>query len=435
MGRVARLVSSVLLLTALVPASAYGFDRFGAQTSDATYGKGITFGIQLVGGAPDRLELLMQVSGSQDQVVTTVTPRGSSATYVWEIATDYVTPNTRISYRWRAIDGGKVTTGPEGSVLYEDDRPGLDWQSLSFDATTVHWYGDADATARRFGELSNGAVQRAEQLLGYQLSGPVDIFVYQTRAAFFDALGPGAREWTGAATYPELRTVFMYLEGAGQAYLERALGHELTHVVFHDATANPYHEPARWLNEGIATWSETGDAADERSTVAFEARGGGLFAFESLVDQFPIGERGSSLAYAEGTTMMDNIIDEHGPEAIARITAAYRKGASDPEALQAGTGIPARKLYDDFYVASGVDPPQPVTPAALLPSDVKLPGGGLPSRSGGASTPTPGADAAPVGRGAGAGDSVVVALVVGLGVLAALGLALFVSRRAARRHG
>jgi hypothetical protein len=433
-GRVARLAASLLLLTAVLPASAYGFDRFGAQTDDATYGKAITFSIDLVGGAPDRLELVMHVGGSQEEVVTTVTPRGSRATYVWDVSTEHVTPNTRITYRWRAIDGGRVTTGPQGSLLYDDDRPGLDWQSASFGATTMHWYGDAETTARRFGELSDGAVKRAEKLFGYQLSGPVDVFIYQTRAAFFDALGSGAREWTGAATYPELRTVFMYLEGAGESYLERALGHELTHVVFHDATANPYHEPARWLNEGIAVWSETGDAADERSTVEFEARGGGLFAFEALVDQFPIGERGSKLAYAEGTTMIDNIIDKDGPEAIARITAAYRKGASDAEALEAGTGIPARKLYDDFYAAFGSDPPQPVSPAALLPSNVKLPSGGLPSRSDGSATPTPRADAAPAGRD-GAGTDWVVLAVLGMSLLVALGLALFVSRRAARRHG
>jgi hypothetical protein len=432
-GRVAYLVASLLLATALLPPSAYGFDRFGPQTGDATYGKAITFSIDLVGGAPDRLELVMRVGGSQDDVVTTVTPRGSRATYVWDVAADHVTPNTRITYRWRAIDGGEVTIGPKGSLTYDDDRPGLDWRSAPFGATTVHWYGDAEATARRFGELSDGAVQRAEKLLGYQLSGPVDIFVYQTRGAFFDALGSGAREWTGAATYPELRTIFMYLEGAGEAYLERALGHELTHVVFHDATANAYHEPARWLNEGIAVWSETGDAADERSTVEFEARGGGLFAFEALVNEFPIGERGSSLAYAEGTTMIDNIIDQHGPEAIARIAAAYRDGAGDAEALEAGTGIAARKLYDDFYAAFGVDPPQPVAPGALLPSNVKLPGGGLPSRSDGP-TPTPRADAAPAGRAADRGESVVVA-VLGLSALVAFGLALVVSRRAARRHG
>ena len=32
--------------------------------------------------------------------------------------------------------------------------------------------------------------------------------------------------------------------------------HEVTHVVFHDATANPFHEPAKWFNEGLSTWSE-----------------------------------------------------------------------------------------------------------------------------------------------------------------------------------
>jgi peptidase MA superfamily protein len=429
-GQVARVVSGLLLLTALLPASAYGFDRFGSQSSDATYGKAITFSTELVGGAPDRLELVMHVGGTQDDVVTTVTPRGSSASYVWDVAADHVTPNTRITYRWRAIDAGKVTIGPEGSVLYDDDRAGLDWRSLSFDAATVHWYGDAEAQARHFGQLSDGAVQRAEKLLAYRLSGPVDIFVYQTRAAFFDALGAGAREWTGAATFPNLRTIFMYLEGAGEAYLERALVHELTHVVFHDATANPYHEPARWLNEGIAVRSETGDAGSERSTVEFEAKGAGLFAFESLVDQFPIGDRGSTLAYAEGTTMIDNVINQQGPEAIARIAAAYRSGASDAEALEAGTGLAARKLYDDFYAAFGADPPQPVSPAALLPSDVKLPGGGIPNRSGRASTPAPGADTAPTGRAS--GEAPVVVAVLGLSALVAFGFVLFVRRRAAR---
>ncbi len=435
MGRVARLAAGIALLAALLPAPAYGFDRFGPQTSDATYGKSITFSVVLVGGEPDRLELVMRVGGSTDDVVTTVTPSGADATYLWDVATDYVTPNTRITYRWRAIDGGKVTVGPQGSVLYDDDRPGLDWHSASFDAVTLHWYGSAESTARQFGELSNGAVQRAEKLFGYQLNGAVDVFVYQTRAAFFDALGPGAREWTGAATYPDLRTVFMYLEGTNTDYLERALGHELTHVVFHDATANPYHEPARWLNEGLAVWSETGDARAERSTVKFEARGGGLFAFEALVDQFPIGDRGSSLAYAEGTTMMDDIIDQHGPEAIARITAAYRKGASDGEALQAGTGIAATRLYDDFYAAFGVKAPRPVTAAPPLPSNVKLPSGGLPTLSGGAAAnPTPAANAARAPGGGGAAD-VAVFGVLGIAALLAIGLAVLVRRRAARADG
>ena len=96
------------------------------------------------------------------------------------------------------------------------------------------------------------------------------MFVYETRDEFFGALGPGAREWTGAAAYSELRTIFMWLGGGSTAYLEVAMLHEVTHIVFHDATDNPYHEPARWLNEGIATWSENGDAGGDRSIVEVE---------------------------------------------------------------------------------------------------------------------------------------------------------------------
>src|SRR4029453_14131825 len=148
---------------------------------------------------------------------------------------------------------------------------------------------------------------------------------------FFGALGPGVREWTGAATYPEKRTIFMWNspEAGSQAYLETVMIHEIPPIVFHDATDNPFHEPARWLNEGFATWSETQEASGERGIVQQEAAGAGLFSFDAIKGQFPLGEGGGRLSYAQGTTMIDKIISEHGREAIARIAAAYRDGASD----------------------------------------------------------------------------------------------------------
>ena len=91
-------------------------------------------------------------------------------------------------------------------------------------------------------------------------------------------------------------------EAGSQAYLETVIIHEITHIVFHDATTNPFHEPARWLNEGIATWSETEEASGERAIVEQEADGEGLFSFDAITEQFPIGERGGRLSYAQGTT-------------------------------------------------------------------------------------------------------------------------------------
>lgn len=427
------LVTAVLVAGmsgALMPARAAAFSGFGTISADATYGAAMTFRVTLPGGGPDRLELLLQFAGSDATYVAPVPASGTSAEYTWDTSTRHVTPNTRITYRWRATVGGVVTLSPTGTLLYDDDRPGLVWQQAAIGAATVHWYGDAESQARRFGELSADGARRAEDLLGHQLDRPIDIFVYGTRDEFFGALGPGAREWTGAATYPAIRTIFMWLGGGPSSYLETTIVHEVTHVVFDDATANPYHEPAKWFNEGLATWAEQQSAASERATVQFEAGAGGLFAFPAIAEQFPIGSRGSSLSYAMGATMVDMIIRDHGASAIARIASAYRDGASDTEALAAGTGESADDLNAAFYASFGVAPPQPVEPAPILPSDVdKPPSGASPDAAAGA-TGSPSVDEQP-GGGQPAGASAWWLVLIGMVVVGG-GV---VSIRAMRRVG
>ena len=451
MGRLIRWSAAVVLsvtASAVGADAALGFDGFGELDADSTYGQEIRFSAELEGAAPDRLELLIRTPGDESSFVTPVEDGGTTATYEWNTSVDYVTPNTLITYQWRATDGTSTVLSEEGQVRYEDDRPGLDWQRAQLGEATVHWYGDAETQARRFGELTAQGVARAEGLLGTDLAGPVDVFVYDSRDEFFGALGPGAREWTGAAAYSELRTIFMWLGGGSPSYLEVAMLHEVTHIVFNDATENPFHEPARWLNEGIATWSETSSAAGEREIVELEASGGGLFAFEAITEQFPIGERGGRLSYAQGTTLVDTIVDVYGEQAIAAIAAAYRDGASDAEALEAGTGMPAEELYAGFYAEFGVDPPQPVEAAPIQPSNVDRPPAGEIDEGGvepGAEPGSSGERASPGGAGRppdvasptedpGSDVAAVLGLLGLLVVVGAAGAAaVYLSRRAAGR--
>jgi hypothetical protein len=389
----ALLLALAVPLGALSPVAA--FDRFASVEAESSFGAGVTFRAEIVGTAPDRLELLLRFGDDEATFVAPVGAASGGVEWTWDTASNHLTPNTRIAYRWRAESAGRVSVSPEREIVYRDDRPGLDWQTEHFGEANVHWYGDAVGQARRFGELTAGAARRAEELLGHELAGPIDIFVYDTRDDFFAVLGPGAREWIGAAAFPQLRSVFMQLRGNTISYLEVALVHEVTHVVFHDATDNPFGSPAKWLNEGIAVWSETQGADRSRSLVEFEARGGQLLAFEAIADQFPVDERSAGLAYAQGATMVDRIIRDHGPQAIATIAAAYREGATDAEALEAGTGVPADELFAAFFADFGVEEPQPVEPDPLLPSNVDLPPGADEERpGGGAATPDP-ADGAP----------------------------------------
>ena len=436
MGRLSRIGTAAmgaLVMGLIVASQASAFDGFGEATADSTYGVEIRFEVQFEGTAPDRLELLMRTPGSDASFVVSVEPSGGGASYVWDTANEYVTPNLLVTYQWRATIGDDEVLGPEETIRYEDDREGLDWQQAQLGDATVHWYGDAEAQARRFGELTAVGVAAAEDLLGTQLAGPVDVFVYDSREDFFGALGPGAREWTGAAAYPEMRTVFMWLGGGAASYLEVAIVHEVTHIVFYDATHNSFHAPARWLNEGVATWSESGDAGEQRGIVQFEASGGGLFSFEAITEQFPIGERGSSLSYAQGTTMIDNIIDRFGREAIARITAAYRDGASDAEALEAGTGMPADQLYAEFYAEFGADPPAPIAPAPIAPSNVDRPPAGEVDEGGVIGGPVVPPDAAPGEAPAADEHWLPLVLLLAVAAITAVGGAAWVARRARGR--
>jgi hypothetical protein len=423
-------VTGALLATALAsfPAQpAAAFSGFGSTEADATYRVEMTFEVELRGGAPDRLELLLQFAGDDATFVAPATIDGDRGSYRWDADRDHVAPNTRITYRWRATTGETVSLSSPGDLLYDDDRAGFDWQTARIGEATVHWYGDAAAQARRFGELTADGVARAEATLGHELAGPVDIFVYDSQEEFFGALGPGAREWTGAAAYPELRTVLMWLGGGDQAYLETAIVHEVTHIVFLDATDNPFHEPARWLNEGFATWSEQQNADAERSLVEFEADDG-LFAFPAISEQFPIGDRGARLAYAQGAVMVDRLVDDHGAEAISRLTAAYRDGATDDQALAAAAGTPADELYDAFFAEFGVSEPQPVSPRPISGSEVGLPGSSGAPRASGDGAPASPSD--PGDRNGAEAASSVPLIAVGVIVVAAVGAAAWwVTRR------
>ena len=422
------MVVAVLLLGAL-PAHVLGFTGFANLQADATFGERMTFSVDLAGGAPDELELLMRFTGSDSTLVAPVRPDGDQATYIWDAAERYVVPNTEIEYQWRATEGGRTTLSPEESLLYDDDRPGLDWHAAVIGEATVHWYGGNEQVARHLGELTAGGVAQAEELLSHDMDAPVDIFIYETREDFFGALGPGAREWFGAATFPPLRTTFMWLGAGPASYLETTVVHEVTHVVFRDATANAFHEPAKWLNEGLATWAEERSADTQRQTVESEASGGGLFSFDAITYDFPFGTRGTTLSYAMGTTMVDMIIDDYGEDAIARAAEAYRAGASDDEALEDATGVPADQLYADYYDAFGVDEPGPIEAAAIPPSNVDKPGNAqAPGATDAESTPASTAASAPSATIADAPVVVVVA-VAGLAILGFAGFAAWSARR------
>ncbi len=355
------------------PVTVFAGGGFADLEADATFGTEMTFSATWSGSEPDYFELLLGF-GSEDRLVVPVELGNGRVEHRRDMTDDYVPPNTTVVYRWRAVDGAEVTLSPERELLYDDDRPQFDWEQDQIGSATVHWYGSNEQIARRFGDLAGDAAAAAGALLGRPLADPIEIFVYDEREDFLAAVGPGAREWVGAATYPHLRTVYMWLGAGSSSFLETTITHEVTHVVFHDASDNPFHEPATWLNEGTATWAELGNAETEEDVVRSEAESvDGLMAFEALTDQFPIDTRGATLAYAQGATMVDHLLAEYGGDALEAIMDEYRSGATDDQAITAGTGTDFAEIRDDYFATFGVTEPEPVEGQPLGISDVPLP--------------------------------------------------------------
>ncbi|HET9498027.1 MAG TPA: peptidase MA family metallohydrolase [Candidatus Limnocylindria bacterium] len=439
MGRLRARNAAVLLALTLVAAGLGPFGvavptraggGFSALQADATFGEEMTFSATWGGDEPDYVELLLGFGG-EDRLVVPVELDDGRVAHLRDMTDDYVPPNTTVEYQWRAVSGAQVTLSPEQELLYDDDRPQFDWDQARIGSATVHWYGQNEEIARRFGDLAGDAADTAGDLLGRPLADPIEIFVYDGREDFLGAVGPSTREWVGAATYPHLRTVYMWLGAGSSGFLETTIAHEVTHVVFQDASDNPFHDPASWLNEGIATWAEVGNADTEAAVVRSEAGSAdGLMAFEALTNQFPIDTRGATLAYAQGATMVDHLLGEYGSDALAEIMDAYRSGATDDEAIAAGTGTPFDEIRADYFASFGVSEPQPVGAQSLGRSDVPLPPqpGGVPGASDGPE-PQP-------GPAAGSQD-VVWWIIIGLVIVGGVffGVVLWRARRAAPPSG
>ena len=368
-------LAMLLALAFAWPRAVSAFDRFADLQAEAVFGEHVTFSVELEGSPPDELELLLRFADDDAVLVQPVDPVSGRVQFAWDTRDDYISPNTPIRYQWRATEGDNTLLSEEATILYDDDRSGLDWQVLEVGGTRVHWYDEDRRLAEEFGAISAGAVDSAQRLFGSALDGPVDVFAYRSQEEFTGALGPGSREWVGGQTSPEIRTVYIWLEAGPREFMEPLLVHEITHMVFADATDNPYHRPARWLNEGLAVWSETRGADNEWSIVSAAADDGELMAFDAIAEQFPTDAERAGLAYAQGAVLVDQLIERHGEEAIGGIVAAYREGATDAEAIEAGTGVPLDGLVEDWFGQFGQGVPEAVEPDPLPPAVGGLPPG------------------------------------------------------------
>ncbi len=246
-------------------------------------------------------------------------------------------PNTQIEYQFRVRGAdGTTSLGPVGQVTVTDDR--FQWQTLEQDLVRVHWYEGDQAFAQAAADVANKAIDDAAALLGTTLPQPVDLFVYATQQALLDAVN-ARREQSPAR---RIRTSTRCSSGCRRPGDRResavTVAHELTHLVFNETTINPYHEPPRWLNEGIAVYLSEGYSDQFRGVVSAAAQSDSLIPLQGLAGFFPSPYDQFFLAYGESVSGVDYFVRTYSDQTLWDLVRSYAQGLSDDEAFTAATG-------------------------------------------------------------------------------------------------
>ena len=357
-----------------------------APTATVDFLSGITFtGSATLTTDVSRVEIVVDVEGSRRSIVAEV-PTGvtsGTASLTWSLDTPggFLLPNSDVNARFRLTLGdGTIVEGPSSSVHYDDTR--YAWKTVTGDFVTVHWVDGGRSFGLRAMQIGDDAVRSVSALLGVTERKPIDFYVYGDRAAFYDVLGPGARENVGGEAHPDIRTLFANIgpDAVDDPWVGIVIPHELTHLVFDSAVTNAYHYPPRWLNEGIAVYLSESFGSSDRNAVRAAVGAGTVMPLRALGAQFPTTGERFSLAYSESVAAVSFLVEIYGRDALVKLVRSYADGVSDDEAFSAALGVDVVGFETAWLDSIGAPSPSPFGPQPA-------PAGPIPADWGGAAPP------------------------------------------------
>jgi hypothetical protein len=352
-------------LVLIIPHSALAEDviRVTNQVWEANFRDHVTFTLSAESTAEIvDVELIYRIVGqpaSFRNQADFVSGTSIEAEYVIDqtVPGNYLPPGTELEYWWNIVDadGNELKTEKE-VLIYLDNR--YDWQTLENERLSLYWYAGDDSFGQALFDRANVALDTLETDVGIGVEDSIKIFIYGNHSDFLGAIATSAQEWTGGQAFTRFGVVVMGVSPNQLRWGLNATTHEMTHLVIHQATENPFGDLPRWLDEGVAVYNENRDELDRDFRPVFEwaVENDELMTLRSLSSPFPADPLQANLAYGESGAVVKFIIDTYGAEAMAELLEIFSEGALYDEALEQALGVDTDGLYNAFRASLNLPP-------------------------------------------------------------------------------
>jgi len=251
-------------------------------------------------------------------------------------------PGTGVDYWWTVTDasGDRIETSPV-RVHFDDTR--YPWRSLTEGRVTLYWYEGNESFARELMTAAQQALVRLAQDTGASLERPVEIYIYADASDLQGAM-IYPQEWTGGVAFTRYGVIAIGISPINLNWGRGTIAHELTHLVIHQVTLNPYCGLPTWLDEGLAMYNE---GALGTQFVAYLNRAiaeDSLISVRSLSSPFSAYAAESYLCYAQSYSLVEFLITSYGQGKMLELLDTFKQGSSCDTALQRVYGFDADEL-------------------------------------------------------------------------------------------
>ncbi len=280
------------------------------------------------------------------------------ANWVWDMANASLPPGADVTYWWMVEDddGNRIETAPK-IMHFDDDR--FTWRSLTGGAgeggsMMLYWYNGSDSFAQELMDTCEEGLASLTQDIGTYPEKPIKIYVYQSTNDLRGAM-VFSQEWTGGVAFIDFGIIAISISPSQLEWGKRALVHELTHLVVHQATFSPYGQLPLWLDEGLATYSEGELDPDLRSSLNRAISEGTLISVRTLCSPFSAYVDKARLSYAESYSLVKYLLDNYGQDKMLDLLIILKQGSTYDGALTAVYGFDVEGL-DAGWRATLTDP-------------------------------------------------------------------------------